>query len=147
MSERLHRIEALLEEADAATIELVTELLDLYGEGLERVMATVDEEQAARLAADELVGSLLLLHDLHPLDRDARLQAVLAGGSAELLAVEEGRVRLRMRPAGCGTAAAAAALRRAVLDAVPEVDEVEVEVGDATLIPVESLTVRRAAAP
>ncbi|MBF8187990.1 NifU family protein [Nonomuraea sp. K274] len=144
MSERIGRIEALLETAGPAATELVKELLDLYGDGLARVMAIVGEEQGARLAADELISSLLLLHDLHPLDIRARVRTALAGGSAEVLAIEGDLVRLRVRPTGCGSSAATSALRQSVLDAAPEIERVEIEFADTSLIPVESLTVRPA---
>ncbi|MGW0808739.1 hypothetical protein [Nonomuraea sp. NPDC002799] len=148
MNERIGRIEALLEQADPATIELVKELLDLYGDGLGRIMAAVGEETAALLAADELVAALLLLHDLHPLDARARVTAALAGTSADVLAVEDDRVRLRLPATGCRSSAAAerSALREAVLDAAPEIQQVEFESGlaPAPLIPAASLTVRPA---
>ncbi|MCF6469654.1 hypothetical protein FAF44_14820 [Nonomuraea sp. MG754425] len=143
-SERVARIEALLEAADPAAIELVGELLGLYGEGLARVMDLAGESLGAELAADELVSHLLLLHDLHPLDLRARVEAALPG--AEILAVEDGLVRVRVRASGCGSSAVSAA-EQAVRAAAPEADRVEVEVGpgERPMIPVESLTVRRAA--
>ncbi|MFI7635047.1 hypothetical protein [Nonomuraea sp. NPDC049400] len=145
MNERIDRIESLLEQADPAATELVGELLDLYGEGLARVMAVVDEEAAACLAADELVSPLLLLHDLHPLDTRARVETALAGSRADVLAVEEDLVRLRLQAGGCRSSAAA--MRQAVHDAAPEIERVEIEFADNTpLIPVESLAVRRARA-
>jgi Fe-S cluster biogenesis protein NfuA len=147
MNERIGRIEAMLDEAGPAAIELVKELLDLYGEGLGRVMQLVGEEPAARLAADELVSPLLLLHDLHPLDIRARVEAALAGGSADVLAIDGDLVRLRIRPSGCRSSAAAAAqeLRAAVRAAAPEIERVEIELEhpDSPLIPIESLTVRQ----
>ncbi|MEO3874335.1 hypothetical protein ABGB18_36545 [Nonomuraea sp. B12E4] len=147
MNERISRIESMLEQAGPAASELVKELLDLYGDGLARVMAAVGEEQAARLAADELVSSLLLLHDLHPLDTRARVESALAGTSAEVLVVEEDWVRLRLRPTGCGSAPAESALREAVRNAAPEIEhvEIQIEAKEPTLIPIESLTVRRGA--
>ena len=55
--------------------ELVRRLIHLYGEGLRRLMGIfavepLDPETHARLRADALVSSLLVLHDLHP-DPDA----------------------------------------------------------------------------
>ncbi|TDE38215.1 hypothetical protein E1295_33780 [Nonomuraea mesophila] len=145
MDDRIARIEVMLDEAGPDAVELVKELLDLYGEGLASVMAVLDAEQAARLAADTAVAPLLLLHDLHPLDVRARVEAAV-GGAAELLAVEDDLVRLRVRPGGCRSSAEAAtsALREAVRAAAPEIEHVDIEVErDATpLIPVESLAVR-----
>ncbi|MEV4106667.1 hypothetical protein [Nonomuraea sp. NPDC049695] len=144
MNERIDRIEALLEQAGPAATELVGELLDLYGEGLARVMAVAGEEAAARLAADELVSPLLLLHDLHPLDTRARVETAIADSSADVLAVEEDLVRLRLRAGACRSSTAA--MRQAVHDAAPEIERVEIEFADTALIPVESLAVRRAPA-
>ncbi|MFC4120591.1 hypothetical protein [Nonomuraea zeae] len=148
MNERIGRIEAMLDEAGPAAIELVKELLDLYGEGLGRVMTLVGEEPAARLAADELVSPLLLLHDLHPLDTRARVEAALAGESADVLAIDGDLVRLRVRPTGCRSSAAAQApaLRAAVRAAAPEIERVEIELEHAEppLIPLDTLTVREA---
>ncbi|HEV2243233.1 MAG TPA: hypothetical protein VGR98_19470, partial [Streptosporangiaceae bacterium] len=54
-----------------------------YGDGLGRIVAVLAGEGAAgaavldRLTSDPLVESLLLLHDLHPLDVDARVQRAL----------------------------------------------------------------------
>lgn len=55
--------------------ELVRRLIHLYGEGLRRLMGIfaagpLDEPTRARLRADALASSLLVLHDLHP-DADA----------------------------------------------------------------------------
>src|SRR5581483_567871 len=73
-------------------------------------------ELVAALAADELVSSVLLLHDVHPRDRDARVRAaldevrtglVLRGARADLLVVSERAVQVRVvrETAGCGSEA------------------------------------------
>lgn len=146
MNERITAIESMLEEADPAAIELVRHLLGLYGEGLARVMEIAGEQTAELLAADELLSPLLVLHDLHPLDARARVVAALEGGGADLLAIEDGRARLRFRAAGCRSSQATAqeAVRAAVLAAAPEIEHVEFEPEQGALIPVESLSVRPA---
>ena len=69
--------------AASAAEELVRLLLGLYGDGLSHIMAALRAEGEAgaavldRLLADPLVESLLMLHDLHPLDVDARIQRAL----------------------------------------------------------------------
>jgi Fe-S cluster biogenesis protein NfuA/nitrite reductase/ring-hydroxylating ferredoxin subunit len=94
-----------------------------------------------RLLADPLVESLLLLHDLHPLDVDARIQRALdqvrpylgshAGGVQYLGVTEDGVARLRLEGSchGCpsSTVTVQLALKGAVEDAAPEVTEVVVE--------------------
>jgi hypothetical protein len=81
--ERVARVETLLEELDSLAdsaarekaTELVAALLDVYGEGLSRIVAQVAERDdgalAEALAGDELVSHLLLLHGLHPVPLEA----------------------------------------------------------------------------
>jgi Fe-S cluster biogenesis protein NfuA/nitrite reductase/ring-hydroxylating ferredoxin subunit len=130
-----------------AAEELVRLLLSLYGEGLGQIMAALRAEGEAgaavldRLLADPLVESLLVLHDLHPLDVDARIQRALdqvrpylgshAGGVQYLGVTEDGVARLRLEGSchGCpsSTVTVQLALKGAVEDAAPEVTEVVVE--------------------
>ena len=86
------KIERLLAEAEAATgptawprVEaLVSAVVDLYGAGLERMLACARasvesrEELDERLVRDDLLSSLLLLHDLHPVPLEERLTRALA---------------------------------------------------------------------
>src|ERR1035438_9073324 len=71
--------------AAPAAEELVRILLGLYGDGLGHIMAALHESGDAgaavldKLLADPLVESLLVLHDLHPLDVDAKIQRALDG--------------------------------------------------------------------
>src|ERR1700733_4995688 len=48
--------------------QLVREGVGLYGAGLDRIVALGDPGLAERLATDDLVASLLLVHGLHPHD-------------------------------------------------------------------------------
>ena len=130
-----------------AAEELVRLLLGLYGDGLSHIMAALRAEGAAgaavldRLLADPLVESLLLLHDLHPLDVDTRIQRALdqvrpylgshAGGVTYLGVTEEGVAQLRLEGScdGCpsSTVTVQLAIKGAIEDAAPEVTEVVVE--------------------
>ncbi|MER6510946.1 hypothetical protein AB0C33_24650 [Nonomuraea sp. NPDC048881] len=123
LNARIGRIESLLERAEPPAVELAQALLDLYGEGLTRIMAAADDDLAARLAADDVVAHLLLLHDLHPIDVRTRVEDALRGTAAEVIAVEGDLVRLRL-PDDDGSSADA--VRRAVRDAAPEVEQVEI---------------------
>jgi Fe-S cluster biogenesis protein NfuA/nitrite reductase/ring-hydroxylating ferredoxin subunit len=162
--------------------ELVSRIVQLHGRGLERLLALLAEEgglddhRRERLAGDELVSSLLSLHDLHPVPIAARVHRALDevrpylashAGGVEVLEVEAGRVRLRLVGTchGCPSSRAtvSSTLERAVLDSVPEIEELVVEgltggaTATATSAPAASgasggeliqLTVRRAdAAP
>jgi Fe-S cluster biogenesis protein NfuA/nitrite reductase/ring-hydroxylating ferredoxin subunit len=148
------RVEELLDALKAggfggaapAAEELVSLLVGLYGDGLARVMALLAEQgpqgeaMIATLADDPLLESLLLLHDLHPLDVDARIQRALDrvrpylgshAGGVEYLGVFDGIARLKLEGSchGCpsSTVTVQLAITGAVQDAAPEVSEVVVE--------------------
>jgi hypothetical protein len=123
-------------EAAGLAEELVTCLVRLYGAGLESIMRTVGDDQRAQalLVADPLVESLLLVHDLHPLDTATRIRRALGrnGISAEFLGVDEaGVVHLRLGH-GCGSTAAV--VEQAVADAAPETTGVEFAAREAALL-------------
>jgi Fe-S cluster biogenesis protein NfuA/nitrite reductase/ring-hydroxylating ferredoxin subunit len=145
-------IERLLEEVEAfpdpaarqTATDLVTALLELYGEGLGRVVELVaerdDGELAAALAADDLVAHLLLLHGLHPLPVEERVRQALDdvrpyleshGGDVELLDVQDGVVRLRLQGSCNGCPSSAATLKLAIEDAIhqaaPDIERVAAE--------------------
>jgi Fe-S cluster biogenesis protein NfuA/nitrite reductase/ring-hydroxylating ferredoxin subunit len=126
--------------------ELVRLLVGLYGDGLSHIVTALAEqgppgaEMLDRLTEDPLVESLLLLHDLHPLDVDARVQRALDrvrpylgshAGGVQYLGVTDGVARLRLEGScdGCpsSTATVELAITGAVKDAAPEVDDVVVE--------------------
>jgi Fe-S cluster biogenesis protein NfuA len=132
--------------AAAAAEELVRLLVGLYGDGLGHIVAALREEGQAgtqmlhRLADDPLVESLLLLHGLHPLDVDARIQRALDrvrpylgshAGGVQYLGVRDGVARLRLEGSchGCpsSTVTVQLAIQGAVEDAAPEVTDVVVE--------------------
>jgi Fe-S cluster biogenesis protein NfuA/nitrite reductase/ring-hydroxylating ferredoxin subunit len=146
------RIEALLEEVDAlpaasraVASELVQELVDLYGEGLARLVAILaahdeDGSLAAAAAADDVVAHLLLLHGLHPMPLEGRVRRALEevrpyleshGGDVELLGVDGGVVRLRLQGSCEGCPSSSATLKLAIEDAIraaaPDVASIEAE--------------------
>lgn len=142
------QVEALLDRLDAlpdrqareTATAAVQALVELYGEGLRRVVAALGAAQARALADDELVGHLLLLHDLHPVPVEQRVRGALLGvrpyleshgGDVELLGVEDGVVRLRLRGSCEGCPASAMTLKlaieEAVLKAAPDVERVDAE--------------------
>ena len=75
--------------------------MDFHADGLERMMQMVSEADSSgavqqALGSDDLVGGILLLHDLHPLDLEARVPRALdqpefqsRGSGCELISVEE----------------------------------------------------------
>ncbi|MET9608508.1 hypothetical protein ABZZ17_26235 [Streptomyces sp. NPDC006512] len=131
-------------EACAAAEELVRVLMDFYGAGLARIVERLGAEGGGGLPGglldDELVASLLALHDLHPEDVHARIARALdaAGDPVELIGFDEATGVLRLRPApagsGCGCSsgagsAAGSGAPKAVEDTLacfaPEVTRVE----------------------
>jgi len=147
------RIEGLLQElgtiADPRVREkaeeLVRLLMELYGSALARILETIDNTDSAdaifdRLAVDDLVASLLVLHGLHPLNVETRIALALDrvrpylgshGGDVKLLGVNEGVVHLRLEGSchGCpsSTVTMKLAIERAIEEAAPEVVRIEVE--------------------
>ncbi|MGH3636279.1 MAG: NifU family protein [Mycobacterium sp.] len=147
------RIEALLEQLEATgdprvsdcAEQLVAAVVQLYGEGLTRavdiVAAVPDGAQIVRrLAGDELLANLLLLHGLHPDDVGTRIQQALDrvrpylgshAGGIEYLGIDDGVAHLRLEGScdGCAGSGATvhAAVERAVLEAAPEVSGVDVD--------------------
>jgi len=129
------RVEALLAELatrcgpEAAGVaeELVTCIVRLYGAGLETIMRTIGDDQRlqALLVTDPLVESLLLVHDLHPLDTDARIRRALGrlGTGAEFLGVDDACVAHVRLGHGCGSTTAV--VEQAIADAAPEAVRVE----------------------
>jgi len=138
--ERVERVEALLEAVDSLgdagarnlATELVQALLDLYGEGLARLVGVLAEHDdtgamARAVAGDELVSHLLLLHGLHPEPLDARVRRALDevrpyleshGGGVELLGIEDGVVRLGLEGSCDGCPSSTATLELAIEDAI-----------------------------
>lgn len=142
---RLEALDELPEPGRGQALEAVAGLLGLYGEGLRRILPRVDD--AAALAEDELVSTLLLLHDLHPATVEERVLTALEevqpymgshGGGVELVEVRDGVVRVRLEGT-CSSCAASTvtlklAIEDAVLKAVPEVHAVE-EVAEPAAAP------------
>jgi Fe-S cluster biogenesis protein NfuA/nitrite reductase/ring-hydroxylating ferredoxin subunit len=126
--------------------ELVRLVADLYGSGLERTLSILydigrlDDDALAALAADDLVSSLLLVHDLHPYDVTTRVEQALDnvrpylgshGGDVELLSVSEDVVRLRLLGSCDGCPSSSVTLKLAVEGAIeaaaPEIVRIDVD--------------------
>jgi Fe-S cluster biogenesis protein NfuA len=154
--ERVARVESLLEQIDAigdrrvreTAVASVQALLDLYGEGLARIVGHVaeqcdaagEERLATALAGDDLVSHLLMLHGLHPEDVRRRVEEALEqvrpyltshGGNVALVAVKGSTVRLRLQGSCHGCPSSAATLRTTVEDAIlenaPEILRIETD--------------------
>jgi hypothetical protein len=143
------RVESLLESLDGldassreAAMAAVQGLVELYGEGLERIvrhLAAADGLVDA-VAADEVVANLLLVHGLHPFDVAERVRRGLQAlgrtlsaqdASAELVEIDGGVARIVLREAGHGRGPSTSTLRRTVEEALaraaPDLDRIDVE--------------------
>jgi len=141
----VHKVEAISDPAvKANATALIQSLLDVHARAFERVVEIVLQQKDLGLtvldhfAADELIGSLLLLYRLHPDALDVRLNkaiaavrkaAALQGADVELIGVEEEVVRIRLSGAvhGCASTQLQKLIEDAIYEAVPEISAVHVE--------------------
>lgn len=167
---RIARIDELLEKVETApgptaraAVDAVRALTEVYGEALARVLDYADGTLAGRLAGDELLGHLLVLHGIHPEPPARRATRAVErlrpavrerGGDVVLVGVEERTARIRLDSPGCGSGCGSAstgveeAVREAVLAAAPELAAVEPlpVSGAGAFVPLDALT-RRPARP
>jgi Fe-S cluster biogenesis protein NfuA len=162
------RVEALLAELGsqagpqvaAAAEELVSCLVELYGAGLARITEIVGEDESGpklmdKLVADPLVESLLLVHDLHPLDTSARVRRAVEevlpqlgshAGNVEYLGLDEaGVLRLRLEQSGCSADTVRDLIEKAVAGAAPEAAGVSIELAQPPAEPTLLQITRRPA--
>ena len=139
--------------------QLVGEVTDLYGAGLERILqmaVAVDPSLVEKFAGNDLVASLLLVHGLHPHGVERRIEDALDGvrpylgshgGDVTLLEVVNDVVRLQFAGSCKSCPSSAVTLELTVEDAVraaaPEIASIEVVAAEAgpssAVIPAESL--------
>ncbi|MFI9045835.1 hypothetical protein [Streptomyces sp. NPDC053427] len=129
-------------DAGAAAEELVRALMDFYGAGLARILELLGEDRQPALLGDELVASLLVLHELHPENVTTRigraLETVRSQHPAETVGFDTDSGVLRLRPrtsGGCGCPSTAQAAQQAFESALscfaPEVTSVRLETAGA----------------
>ncbi len=125
-------------QAAATAEELVGCLVELYGAGLARITEIAGEAGLMdQLVADPLVESLLLVHDLHPLDTSTRVRRAVEevlpqlgshAGNVEYLGFDDdGVLRLRLEQGGCSAATARDLISKAVTGVAPEAAGVDIE--------------------
>jgi Fe-S cluster biogenesis protein NfuA/nitrite reductase/ring-hydroxylating ferredoxin subunit len=149
--ERVQELQALLDDCEPSAArdlaeELMSTVLQLYGSGLERILDRIlaSGPEGARIASelveDPLVATLLLIHDLHPIPLQERVQHALDsvrpymdshGGNVELLSMENGVARIRLQ-GSCSDCSASSvtlelAIKQALEDAAPDLEGLEVE--------------------
>jgi Fe-S cluster biogenesis protein NfuA/nitrite reductase/ring-hydroxylating ferredoxin subunit len=149
--ERVQELQTLLDGCEQSAArdlaeELMATVLQLYGSGLERIIDGIlaagpeGVRIAGRLADDPLIATLLLIHDLHPIPLEERVQHALDsvrpymdshGGNVELLSLQEGVARIRLQ-GSCSDCSASSvtlelAIKQALEDAAPDLEGLEVE--------------------
>jgi Fe-S cluster biogenesis protein NfuA len=167
---RMERMETLIRAIErspdavqrAQVQEMVQTILELHAAGLEKLLDRVASAGEVglsildELGRDDLVGSLLLLHGLHPLDVETRVRQAVEevrshGGDVEIVAITDDEVRLRIRSNGHGCSSAQNA-KRAVEEAIyaraPDVaglriDEESGAQPAVTFVPLEELLGRK----
>lgn len=171
--EQIGRIEELVQDiestADPATRsaakELVQSVMDLHRAAIERILEIVTKTGEGgvgilrSLGADELVGGLLVLYNLHPEDFVTRVhrgvekaQHILTrrGAVLQVLAIADATVHLKIDTHGHNCSSTAAELqsivRGAVFETAPDAAEVLIEpaqsVSASGFVPLERLQVR-----
>ena len=141
--ELLDRVQQLSSQVDALpdpharelAQELVATVIAMYGDGLTRIVETIESSREAgatildQLAQDGAVASLLLIHDLYPVPLQERVLEALDtvrpymeshGGNVELLSIEDGVARLALQGSCNGCAASRATLELAIKQAIDE---------------------------
>ena len=145
------RVETLIAElraqagpqAAATAEELVSCLVELYGTGLATIIEVVGQDKPElmdKLVADPLVESLLLVHDLHPLDTSTRVRRAVEdvlpqlgshAGDVEYLGLDDtGVLRLRLEQRGCSAETVRDLISKAVAAAAPEAAGVSIELAE-----------------
>jgi Fe-S cluster biogenesis protein NfuA len=152
LQSRMRQLDTLLQEADAiadpaaraATGQVIQALMDFHGAAVSRIVARLGElgelgrNAIDDMADDELIGSLLLLYNVHPHDLPTRVNTALEkvrpvvrsqGGTVELEQIsDDGVVQLTLRTSGKGCASTAgklkAAVEQAITDRAPDVTAV-----------------------
>ena len=141
--ELISALSTVEDPARSAARELVRAILQVHRAALARLLGAMDRNSSGYAAclADDLVASLLALHDLHPDPFAVRVERALAqvrtdlqgGASIELVSADERRVRVRVVAPGANLAGARRAVHEALCRAAPDCDAVGIEDGDGRL--------------
>jgi Fe-S cluster biogenesis protein NfuA len=155
LDQALRRLEELIGVLEAhpepaaseSARELVSLVLNLHGIGLAKLTAILAKAEGgaasiARLAEDDHVRAMLLLHGLHPDDLETRVRRAIErlrphlgvhGLRVELLGTARGIVQLRLHTSG-GVALKASTLltlpseiEDAIVESAPDVDKVLID--------------------
>ncbi len=144
IEELVHRAESVEDpKLRSIAVDLVQAVLSFHAAALERMLeitaasGPAGEAIIERVAADDLISSVLLLHGLHPDDLKTRVNRAVEklqgtfgsrGGGISLVAIEDGVVRLRFDTDQAWSGAPVkASIEAAIYQAAPEIANVIVE--------------------
>jgi hypothetical protein len=144
IEELVHRAESIEDpKFRSIAVDLLEAVLSFHAAGLERMMEIAASSGPAgeaiidRMAADDLVSSVLLMHRLHPDDIETRVNHAVEklqrlfgsrGAGVSLLAIEEDVVRLRFDTDRVWSGAPVkASIEAAIYQTAPEITSVIVE--------------------
>ncbi len=117
--------------------ELARVLLELHRQGLAQLLRAAGPAAAAVLA-DPAVEALLVLHELHPASFDERARAAVEraqGAYPDLRLISvTGRVVLVGAGARGGSVSAVLGIERALLEQLPDADQIVVRPDEANLV-------------
>jgi Fe-S cluster biogenesis protein NfuA len=158
LDEVLAGVENIPGPAGELALDAVASLAAVYGEALARVVghAAGAPEVTAALTGDELVGHLLVLHDVHPEPVASRVSRAIErlrpavrhrGGEIELVGIERGVAEIALTFGGCGSAAqeVLSAVRESLLAVAPELSDVRRQPppgeasGDSAFVPLDTV--------
>jgi Fe-S cluster biogenesis protein NfuA len=151
----------------ADVLALVHSVMELHAAGLGRILEILSDRKLAgheamdAIAADDLAGSLLSLHGLHPVDINERVLGAVVKAQDELRAQgatlefvrfdDAGVVHLRLAGGGHGCGSSTTSLQRsvedAIYDAAPEIASVQIELVGAPAQALVQLQPMASAAP
>jgi len=151
---KMERVESLVSALEScpdpsvrdAARELVCTLMEFHSNALQRILEQIQQSTSTEpqfvetMARDPLIQGLLLLHGLHPLDVESRVQQALEKvrpslrehrGDVELISLDESGVKLKLVGTCNGCPSSATTFRNllesAIHDLAPEVENIVVD--------------------
>ncbi|MGA3185623.1 MAG: hypothetical protein ABSF22_00805 [Bryobacteraceae bacterium] len=165
--QRLESMESLIREIEAtgdpnvrtAARELMQLVMELHGNGLERILEIVRAESNLStlegMCRDELVSSLLVLYNIHPLSLETRVHQAIEtanrkmrsrDATVELLGIDDGAVRLNLKANGHGPALKEV-VEAAIYQTAPDITSLVIDGAEEkqAFLPLEMLLATRTA--